>query len=68
MLLHIEINWDTKHFRMNSSKYTILPEEEEILINDGTGFYVVSVNKVNKNYQVKDQNNKQIEITCIHLT
>ena len=41
----MEIKWDHKasYFRMNSSEYSAIPEEEEVLIQDGKNLVLEDV-------------------------
>ena len=43
----IEIQWKDKwrNFRLNNPHYSLYPEEQEILLQDGTWFDVLSIDK-----------------------
>ena len=66
VLMHIQ--WKDRRrwsaFRLNTSLYSAMPQEKEVLLADGERFEIVDVVD---NYLVTDRNNIQHYITKIHL-
>ena len=62
------IQWrDTRgmsYFRLNTSKYTAMPQEKEVLLQDGARFNIIDVID---DYEVIDRFNNTYFITKIHL-
>jgi len=43
VLMQIQWKHDYGHFRLNSSKYSAMPEEKEVLLIDGAEFIIMDV-------------------------
>ena len=66
VLMHISWkHWNGEDaFRLNTSDYSAMPQEKEILLNDGVEF---RIDNVTDNYQVTDKKGKKHLITLIKL-